>query len=38
MTINVPALTGTEASLPVTLRAALDSAADLARAKETSTE
>jgi site-specific recombinase XerD len=34
MTINVPALTGTETNLPVTLRAALDSAADLARAEK----
>jgi hypothetical protein len=28
MTINVPALTGTETCLPATLRAALESAAD----------
>jgi site-specific recombinase XerD len=34
MTINVPVLTGTETSLPATLRAALDSAADLARAEK----
>jgi hypothetical protein len=34
MTINFPALTRTERSLPVTLRAALDNAADLARAEK----
>jgi Phage integrase, N-terminal SAM-like domain len=34
MTLNVPALTCTATSLPVTLRAALDSAADLARAEK----
>jgi site-specific recombinase XerD len=34
MTINVPTLTGTETCLPATLRAALESAADLARAEK----
>ena len=34
MIINVPALTGAETGLPVTLRAALDCAADLARAEK----
>jgi hypothetical protein len=34
MIVNVHALTGTETSLPVTLRAALDSAPDLARAEK----
>ena len=36
MNMHVPALTGTEDSLPVTLRAALDGAADLARAEKAS--
>ena len=34
MTINVPALTGTPTNLPVTLHAALDGAADFARAEK----
>ncbi len=34
MTIALPVLTGTEVHLPVTLRAALESAADLARAEK----
>src|SRR5260370_20061212 len=34
MTLNVPALSGTEIRLPAVLRAALDSAADLARAEK----